>query len=168
MIKRPFAALAGGILAASLAWAGQPGAPGAGTTGQPGPQSGRGYGHGMQGDRGYGGMMGYGGGAGMMMGGFGWRDIPDLTADQRSKIDTIRRDLRNRQLSLMDQMHDQWQTTPFNRNGQLDEQAARRSYDASEKLHRQMFDNMLDAQKRIDALLTPAQRQQLARRYGAQ
>jgi Spy/CpxP family protein refolding chaperone len=168
MMNRTVAALAGGILAASLAWAGQPGAPGAGVASQAGPQGGRGDGRGMMGGGDQGGMMGHGGGPGMMMGGFGWRDIPDLTADQRSKIDAIRRDLRNRQLTLMDQMHDQWQATPYNRSGQLDEQAARRAYDASEKLHRQMFDNMLDAQKRIDALLTPAQRQQLARRYGAQ
>lgn len=34
-------------------------------------------------------------------------------------------------------------------------------YATAEKIDRQMFDNMLDAQKRIDALLTPQQRQQL-------
>jgi Spy/CpxP family protein refolding chaperone len=178
MNKRTFAVLAGGIFAANLA-VGQPGAPGSpsqpapaaaaqGQASQPAPPAGRGPGlgmgnHGMMGGSGYG-MMGAPG----MMGGFGTRNIPDLTADQRSKITAIRRDLRNRQLSLMDQMHDQWASTNTYRNGQFDEQAARSAYDAAQKLHRQMFENSLDAQKRIDALLTPAQRQQLQRSSGAQ
>jgi Spy/CpxP family protein refolding chaperone len=147
MNKRKLAVLAGGILAACVAVA-QPGMQGSPPPGPAGPGS-----HGMMG----------GGGAGMM--GLGmWRNIPDLTQDQRSKIDAIRRDLRNRQFAIMDQMHDQWQGASFYRNGQFDEQDARRAYDATEKLRRQMFENSLDAQKRVDALLTPAQRQQLARR----
>lgn len=165
MNKRTLAVFAGGIFATALALAqpGPQGQPGPGS--QPGPQGGRGWGnHGM--------MGGYGGGPGMMgpgmMGGFGWRNIPDLTADQRSKIDAIRRDLRNRQFTLMDQMHDQMHGTPFYRNGQFDEQAARRAYESTEKLRRQMFENALDAHKRMDALLTPAQRQQVARQYGGQ
>jgi Spy/CpxP family protein refolding chaperone len=127
---------------------------------EPGDGSGMGN-HGMMGGPGHG-MMGG------MMGGFGTRNIPDLTPDQRSKITAIRRDLRNRQLALMDQMHDQWAGTNYYRNGQFDEQAARRAYDATEKIHRQMFENSLDAQKRIDALLTPAQKQQLQRSYSGQ
>lgn len=164
------AVLAGGMLWANLA-SGQPGGPAQG--GQPGPQGGRGFGyHGMMGgydDHGMmgGGMMGGYGGYGMM-GGFGSpRNIPDLTADQRDKITAIRRELRNRQLTLMDQMHDQWASANYYRNGKFDEQAARRTYDATEKIHRQMFENALDAHKRVDALLTPAQRQQWQRSYGA-
>jgi Spy/CpxP family protein refolding chaperone len=160
MNKRAFAVFAGGILAATLA-AAQSGGQNPGS--QPAPQQGRGSGPGNHG------MMGGGGMGGAMMGGFGnLRNIPDLTTDQRNKITAIRRDLRNRQFALMDQMHDQWASTNLYRNGQFDEQAARRSYDATEKLHRQMFENSLDAQKRIDALLTPAQRQQLQRSYGGQ
>jgi Spy/CpxP family protein refolding chaperone len=190
MNKRTFAVLACGILAANLATA-QTGAPGpavqlgpavqagpavqqrpaaqpgssATAQGQPNQPAGRGPGLGM--GNGNNGMMG-GPGHEMMMGGFGTRNIPDLTPDQRSKITSIRRDLRNRQLGLMDQMHDQWAGTNYYRNGQFDEQAARHAYDATEKIHRQMFENSLDAQKRIDALLTPAQKQQLQKSYSGQ
>ena len=162
MNKGKWAALAGGIFAASLV-AAQPGPPPGTQRGQGGP----GYHGGMMGPGGNAGMMGGGAGYGMM--GLGmWRNIPDLTQDQRSKIETIRRDLRNKQFALMDQMHDQWQGATLYRNGQFDEQAARRAYDANEKLHRQMFENALAAHKQIDALLTPAQRQQLSRRFGGQ
>ena len=68
----------------------------------------------------------------------------------------------------MDQMHDQWQGASPYRNGQFDEQAARRAFDATEKLRQQMFENALDAQKRVDALLTASQRQQLSRRANSQ
>jgi Spy/CpxP family protein refolding chaperone len=141
--------------------AAQPGSPGSGGAGQQGNRGG--YGSGMMGDHG----MGYGGAG--MMGGYGLgRNIPDLTTDQRNKVEAIRRDLRNRQFALMDQMHDQMHSTPYYRNGQFDEQAARRAWESTEKLRRQMFENSLDAQKHIDALLTPAQRQQLSRQYGGQ
>jgi Spy/CpxP family protein refolding chaperone len=160
MNKGTLTVLAGGILAMNLALGQQP-------TVNPGPNPQPGNtpmgNHGHMGSGGQG-MMG----GGMMMGGFGWRDIPDLTPDQRSKIEAIRGDLRNRQSTLMDQMHNQIHSTPYYRNGQFDEQAARRSYDETEKLRRQMFENALDAHKRVDALLTPAQRQQLARKYGGQ
>jgi Spy/CpxP family protein refolding chaperone len=163
MNKGAFAAVAGGILAMNLALGQQPQVNPAPSP-QPGPPAGNGPGPGMmehQGRTGNGGMIGGG-----MMGGFGWRNIPDLTPDQRSKIEAIRRDLRNRQSALMDQMHDRIHSTPYYRNGQFDEQAARLSYDETEKLRRQMFENALDAHKRVDALLTAAQRQQLARKYG--
>jgi Spy/CpxP family protein refolding chaperone len=161
MNKRNLSVLAGGILAINLAFGQQP-TVNPGSTSPPAPQGGNGPmgNHGHMGEGGQG-MMGGG-----MMGGFGWRNIPDLTPDQRSKIEAIRRDLRTRQFALMDQMHDQIHSTPYYRNGQFDEQAARRSYDETEKLRRQMFENALDAHKRVDALLTAAQRQQLARRYG--
>jgi Spy/CpxP family protein refolding chaperone len=161
MDKRKLMALAGGIFAAGLV-AAQPGASGSRPVPGPGPGGGPGY-HGMMG--GGTGMMGAGGG---MMGLGMWRNIPDLTQDQRTKIDAIRRDLRNRQFAIMDQMHDQWQGATAYRNGQFDEQASRRAYDATEKLRRQMFENALDAQKRVDALLTAAQRQQLSRAAGQQ
>ena len=152
MSKRTLTVLAGGIFVMNLAFGQQP---------TPAPQPAPEEGGRPMGNHGGQGMMGGG-----MMGGFGWRNIPDLTPDQRSKIEAIRRDLRNRQFALMDQMHDQIHSTPYYRNGQFDEQAARRGYDETEKLRRQMFENALDAHKRIDALLTPAQRQALARRYG--
>lgn len=104
------------------------------------------------------GMMG-GWGGGMM--GPGWGNL-NLTRDQRDKIYAIHRDLREKQFALMDRMHDSMRSVTFYREGKFDEQAARNAYAAAEKIHRQMFDNMLDAQKRIDALLTPQQRQQLS------
>lgn len=104
------------------------------------------------------GMMG-GCGPGMM--GAEYSSL-NLTKDQRNKIYAIHRDLRTKQFALMDSMHDNMQSATFYRDGKFDEQAARNAYSGAEKIHRQMFDNMLDAQKQVDALLTPQQRQQLS------
>lgn len=49
------------------------------------------------------------------------------------------------------------------RDGPFDEQAARQSHDAMRK---QMFENALEARKRIDGVLTPRQREQLRSRPG--
>lgn len=179
MNKRILMALAAAALSAP-AWGQAPAATQPGATASPAPQAPGGWGG--RGGRGpHGGMMGGGGpGGGMMdgwgggMGGWGggmmgyggWERLPDLTGDQRNKITAIRRELRTRQFALMDTMHDQmWTVNPY-RGGKFDEQAARKAYDAMEKAHRQMFENSLDAQKRIDALLTPQQRQQLERWRG--
>jgi Spy/CpxP family protein refolding chaperone len=54
------------------------------------------------------------------------------------------------------------QSVTFYRGGKFDEQAARNAYAEAEKVHRQMFENMLDAQKQVDAVLTPQQREQLS------
>jgi Spy/CpxP family protein refolding chaperone len=74
----------------------------------------------------------------------------------------IHRDLRQKQFALMDRMHDSMQSVSFYHDGKFDEQAARNAYAEAEKIHRQMFENMLNAQKQVDALLTPQQRQQLS------
>ena len=133
---------------------------------------GGGYGHGMMGGYGYGyghGMMGgYGMGPGMM-GGYGFGrmpNIPDLTKEQRDKITTVQKEVRQKQWALMDKMHDEFESQNPYRSGKLDEQAARKAYDASEKLHRQMFENSLDAHKRIESILTPQQREQLHQAWG--
>lgn len=86
----------------------------------------------------------------------------NLTRDQRNKIYAIHRSLREKQFGLMDRMHEDLQSASFYRGGKFDEQAARNAYAEAEKVHRQMFENMLDAQKQVDALLTPQQRQQLS------
>jgi Spy/CpxP family protein refolding chaperone len=122
--------------------------------GQEPAQQGPGQGHGLGGM----GMMG-GWGGGMM--GRGWGAL-DLTKDQRNKMYAIHRDLREKQFALMDRMHDNMESVSFYRDGKFDEQAARNAYAGAEKIHRQMFENMLDARKRADALLTPQQRQQLS------
>lgn len=104
------------------------------------------------------GMMG-GLGPGMMDGDYG---ALNLTKEQRNKIYAIHRDLRDKQFALMDRMHDSMQSVTLYRDGKFDEQAARNAHEAAEKIHRQMFENMLTAQKQVDALLTPQQRQQLS------
>lgn len=116
-----------------------------------------GWGHGMMGGTG---MMG-GWGPGMMMGAeYG---SLNLTQEQRNKVYAIHRSLRDKQFALMDRMHDSMQSVNVYRDGRFDEQAARNAYASAEKMHRQMFENMLDAQKQVDAVLTPQQRQQLSK-----
>jgi Spy/CpxP family protein refolding chaperone len=172
--KRILMALAAAAALSAPAWgqappATQPGAaappaPGAWDEhGGRGPHGGMMHGAGPHGDMmGEPGMMGGG-----MMGLWGWEQrLPDLSADQRKKITGIRRELRTKQFALMDKMHDDMATVNTYRGGKFDEQAARKAYDLMEKTHRQMFENSLDAQKRIDALLTPQQRQQLERWRG--
>lgn len=126
-----------------------------------GAASTRGWNHGAMMDGG--GMMGGWGmggwGPGMMGAGYG---NLDLTKAQSDKIYAIHRNLREKQFALMDRMHDTMQSTAFYRDGKFDEQAARNAYAAAEKVHRQMFENMLDAQKQVDGVLTPQQRQQLS------
>jgi Spy/CpxP family protein refolding chaperone len=85
-----------------------------------------------------------------------------LSRDQRNKIYAIHKDLRGKQFALMDRMHDSMQSVRHYRDGKFDEQAARNAYATAEKIHREMFENMLNAQKQADALLTPQQRQQLS------
>lgn len=125
---------------------------------------GGGMGPGMMGGDGHGMMDGPG-----MMGryGLGWgADVPGLSKEQRDKIWGIQKELRQKQWALMDKMHDEFESQRPYRDGKFDEQAARKAYDASEKLHRQMFENALDARKRIDGLLTPQQREQMQRAWG--
>jgi Spy/CpxP family protein refolding chaperone len=105
------------------------------------------------------GMMG-GGGPGFMGG--GWGALPaDLSADQRTKIFEIQRDMRAKQWPLMQQMHEtMWA------GAAQDEQAERQAYDRLATLQKQVFENMLDARKRIDAVLTPQQRDEVKRGWG--
>ena len=127
------------------------------------------YGPGMMGGA-YGpGMMGGGYGPGMM-GGWGPRagvpcgpDIPNLTQDQRAKLDEIRRDAQQKQWALMQKMHEQ----PANSypGGKFNEQAARAAYDRMASLQKQMFENSLNVKKRLDNILTPEQREQMQGRW---
>jgi len=141
------------------------------------PQSygmGPGYGGGYGTGGGYGmgrGMMGgaYGGMGPGMMGGYGADGLAnlDLTVDQRKKVEGIQRDLQRKQWKLMESMRElMWQQRDANLEGKFDEKSAREAYDAREKLHKQMFENSLDARKQIDAVLTAEQRQKLGRSDG--
>lgn len=133
-----------------------------------GPRYGPGPGYGMMergapgwGMRGPGAMVGPG-----FMG--GWGGLPaDLTADQRRRIAEIQREQRSRQWPLMQQMHELLWAAEAGEVGVLDEQAQRRRYDSLLALEKQMFENMLESRKRIEAVLTPQQREELRRDWRA-
>ena len=158
-MKRSLIASAAAALLATAALA-QPGY-GPGMMGGYGPGMMGGYGPGMMG--GYGpGMMGGGYGPGMMggWGAEGW-GIPDLTADQRKKLAEARQEFSKKQWPLMQQMHSiAWNASDSDAS---DEQAARKNYEAMAALQKQMFDNRLELRKRIDAVLTPKQREEMRR-----
>jgi Spy/CpxP family protein refolding chaperone len=137
--------------------------------GMMGPGGGPGYGmmgpgYGVPGAGGYGhgyGMPGMGMGSGMW-GGTG--NLPaSLSAEQRTKIAEIQRDVRKRQWPLMQQMHELMWNEGTGEPGALDEQAQRRDYDRVAALQKQMFETMLESRKRIDAVLTPQQREEMQR-----
>lgn len=125
---------------------------------------GPGMGPGMMGGYGMGGMMG----PGMMGGGYGGLAALNLSDDQRAKIAEIRKDVWGKQRAVMlgmhgqmDQMHEAFDPS------KADDAAARKAYDAMAAAHKQMFEANLDARKRIDAVLTAEQREQLQRNWRA-
>lgn len=129
-----------------------------------------GYGRGAEGMH-WNRMAGHGMGGAMMgggmMGGYG-PAIPDLTNEQRAQIAQIQKELHSKQWTLMGQMHEHaWQQGGAMRGGPFDEQAARQAYDQMAALRKQMFENALEARKRIDSLLTPQQREQWRSRPGS-
>jgi Spy/CpxP family protein refolding chaperone len=139
--------------------------------GMMGPGGGPGYGmmgpgYGVPGAGGYGHGYGYGM-PGMGMGPGMWggtASLPaNLSAEQRTKIADIQRDVRKRQWPLMQQMHELMWNDGTSEPGALDEQAQRRDYDRVAALQKQMFETMLESRKRIDAVLTPQQREEMQR-----
>jgi len=149
------AATSAGLLLAGAAWS-----------------QGYGSGHGMMGGHDNDMMSGMGSGMmgpGMMGIGRGAHDFEglDLTAEQRNKIEGIQHDLQTKQFKVMEQMHElMWQQRGVTAGGKFDEKALREAYDSRQALHKQMFENMLEARKRIDATLTTAQREKLGKRTG--
>jgi Spy/CpxP family protein refolding chaperone len=119
--------------------------------GVPGSGGGYAYGYGMHG-------MGPG-----MWGGTGYLPA-NLSAEQRTKIADIQRDVRKRQWPLMQQMHELMWNDGTAESGVLDEQAQRRDYERVAALQKQMFETMLESRKRIEAVLTPQQREEMQRR----
>ncbi|HEX6320160.1 MAG TPA: Spy/CpxP family protein refolding chaperone [Burkholderiales bacterium] len=145
----------------------------------PGMMGGYGPGYGMgPGMMGPGMMGGYGPGYGMapgmmgpgMMGGYGggwgYGYGLDLSQEQRSKIADIQQDMARQRWELMEKLHAQGgpMYEAFG-SGTFDEQAARKAYDAMAGAHKQMFESWLDARKRMDAVLTPEQREQMKRNF---
>ena len=131
---------------------------GPGMMGGYGP-GGYGMGPGMMGGYGSG---GYGMGPGMMWGyGPGGDNPLKLSDEQRRKISDIQEESWRKQWALMRSMHElQFRgegTEPPN------DAEARKLYQASADLRKQMFENSLDVRKRIDAVLTKEQREQMRR-----
>lgn len=113
------------------------------------------------------GMMGGYGGYGMgqgMMGGLGLGAIErlDLSAEQRSQIDSIERELRRTNWALMEKMHDAMETLhePTSMAGKSDRAAVLAASKRVSDLRQQMLENSLDARDKAEALLTPQQREQ--------
>lgn len=106
-------------------------------------------------------MGGYGPGYGMgpgMMGGYG--RLPDLTAEQRTKIGKIRDETRRRNWALMGQLMDEQA-----RLGDLydapkqDSDTISASYKKISELQRKMYESAADAHKRMEAVLTQEQKE---------
>lgn len=171
-MKRKLIAAAAIAIFTTAAWAQM----GPGMMGGYGPGGGPGYGQGQGYGPGYGpgygmgpGMMGgYGGyhmGPGMMggYGGYGGNGI-DLSPEQSAKMADIQQEFSRKQWDLMGKMHEQ--NSPMHQafgSGKFDEQAARKAYDVMTAAHKQMFEISLEARKRVDAVLTPEQREQMQR-----
>lgn len=135
----------------------------------PGMMGGFGMGPGMMGGFGMGpGMMGGYGGYGMgpgMMGGYGGYGYGlDLSDEQRTKIGEAQQEFAQKHWELMGKLHQQGGPMSFAFGpGGVDEKAARKAYEAMADAQKQMFELSLQTRKKIDAVLTPEQREQMQR-----
>lgn len=151
-MKRTLLATAAGLLLAGSAALAQP----------------YGMGPGMMGGWGEGYGPGYGGGMGPgMMGGYGpggYAANLKLTGEQRDKIAEIREELAQKRYGLMSTMHQQ--RYQLMRSGKGDEATLRKSFEEMQAVQKAMFEAGLDANKRIEAVLTPEQRKEYQRDFG--
>ena len=159
MKRKLIAAAAVAALFSATAWAQM----GPGMMGGYGP-GGYGMGPGMMGGYGPG---GYGMGPGMMggygPGGYGGLNLSD---EQRAKIAALQQEVSRKQWDLIGKMHEQgYHMDQFNAPGTVDESAARKAYQVMSDAHKAMFETMLESRKRIDAVLTNEQREQLRRNW---
>ncbi|HEU0188032.1 MAG TPA: Spy/CpxP family protein refolding chaperone [Gallionellaceae bacterium] len=135
----------------------------------PGYGMGQGMGQGMMGyGSGYGmgpGMMGGGYGMGHGMMGYGdYREL-GLSSDQQGKITQIRKAVRAKHWALMDDMMDaQDRLQELYDADKQDAAAINRQYKVIDDLRRQMVENSVDANNRINAILTKEQREKLHER----
>jgi Spy/CpxP family protein refolding chaperone len=109
---------------------------------------------------------GYGMGPGMM-GSFGGEAYVglDLSPEQRNKIAEIQQATTKAQWQLMGTMREQgYRMYGIAGPGAFDEAAARKLFDAMTETRKAMFEMQIEARKKLDAVLTPEQRDQL-RRY---
>jgi Spy/CpxP family protein refolding chaperone len=129
--------------------------------GGPGMMGGYGMGPGM--------MGGYGGGYGMgpgMMGGYGTEAYAGLklSAEQQKKITAIQQETSKAMWQLMGTMHEQgYHMQGMFGPGPFDEAIARKAFQTMQETQKAMFDMQLEAHKKIDAVLTKEQRDQLRR-----
>lgn len=150
----------------------------------PGMMGGRGMGPGMMGGYGMGpGMMGRGMmwddrddwddrymGRGMMgpgmMGGYGYGPALDLTEQQQAKIAQIQDDFRKKQWDLAAKMDaERTKLNEIYYSGKRDPATIDNQYKKIYDLRRQMVQLSLDAQNRMDSVLTKEQRERF-RGYG--
>ena len=130
-----------------------------------------GGGHSMMGGYGMGPgtMSGYAGGHGMgpgMMGGYGSDAYAGLklSAEQRKTITAIQQEASKTTWQLMGSMHEQgYHMQGMFGPGELDEAAARKAFQTMQEAQKTMFGLQLEAHKKIDAVLTKEQRDQLRR-----
>jgi len=134
-----------------------------------------GMGPGMMGGYGSGGygmgpgMMGGPGGYGMgpgMMGGYANEAYAglDLSAEQRKKIADIQRETAKAQWQLTGTMHQQGHHMYGMFGPGIDEADARKAFKTMTETQKAMFETQLEARKKVDAVLTKEQFDQL-RRY---
>ncbi len=87
-----------------------------------------------------------------------------LAEEQRAKVDAIQAEFSRQRWDLMGKMREQrsalFGTDP---SGKTDDSAARKAYEAMSEMRKAMFENGLEMRKRIDAVLTNEQREQLRR-----
>jgi Spy/CpxP family protein refolding chaperone len=121
--------------------------------------SGYGMGPGMMGG-GYGGMGGYGMGPGMMG---GWAPgYLDLTEEQQAKVAKIQDETRKKHWELAGKINDeQARLRELYAAPKTDEAAISKTYKNIGQLQQQMYESSVDAQKRMDAILTPDQREKM-------
>jgi len=177
MKRKLLAASAAVLLGAATAACSQPyGGMGPGMMGGYGPGGGGpgygqgqgpGYGQGQGYGPGYG--PGYGMGPGMMggygpggYGGYGYG--VNLSPEQRAKIAEIQQEFGRKQWGLMEKMHEEGgpMYQAFG-SGDVDEKAARKAFQQMADAQKQMFEAQLEVRKKIDAVLTKEQREQMHR-----
>lgn len=107
------------------------------------------------------GMMGPG-----MMGGYGYGPALDLTEQQQAKIAQVQEDFRKKQWDLAAKMDaEQAKLNEIYYSGKRDPAVIDNQYKKIYDLRRQMIQAQVDAQNRMDAVLTKEQRERF-RGYG--
>ncbi len=139
--------------------------PGAGHGMGPGMMGGYGMGPGMMGGNGMGpGMMG---GYGQGMGGMsGWnvRGL-GLTPPQEAQVNKMSDELRKKNWEVMGKMQDEAaKLRDLYASDKLDRGAISSAYKRLGELRQSRIENMLEAQEKVEALLTPEQRKEFRRR----